>query len=359
MAERGAQDKTEKATPKRRRDARKKGNVAKSKELPSVAVLLGGLLTLSFTAGLIHGNLTSLMASVFSQVGQINLGAGDGSVFFRTVVWGGARVVAPVFAAVLAMALLVNYAQIGALFTLEPIKPKLEKINPIKGLKNIFSMRTLFEAVKNILKLVLVGYIAYLTVKSEWPFLPNLVDFTPYQIVVYVLSTAFKIFLRCCLAILALAIIDYAYQKWQYEKGLRMSKQEVKDEFKQREGDPLVKSRIRSIQRQLASTRMMQAVPEADVVITNPVHLAVALQYVSGQMEAPKVVAKGAETLAERIKEIAAEHGVPIIEDKPLAQTLFKLKLGQVIPVELYEAVAQILAHVYQLRDQAARPAAG
>jgi len=359
VPENGSQDKSEKATPKRRRDARKKGNVAKSREIPSVAVLLAGLGTLSLTASSIYTHMTGLMSQTLSQVGLLKLGSGDGTLLFHRAAMTLASVVLPVMLVVTFVAVLTNYVQIGALFTVEPLKPKFDKINPMKGLKNLFSIRTLFEAAKNLMKLIIIGYIAYLTLKGEWDNLPALVNLDTIQILIFILQVAFKVFLRCCLAILILAVLDYAYQKWQYEKNLRMSKQDVKDEFKQREGDPLVKSRIRAIQRKLASQRMMEAVPEADVVVTNPTHLAVALKYISGEMEAPQVVAKGAGLVAERIKQLAEAYGVPIVENKPLAQSLFKLEVGRIIPVELYQAVAQLLAYVYSLKGgKAARGAA-
>ncbi len=348
MAERGAHDKTEKATPKRRRDARRKGTVAKSKELPMVAVLLSGLLTLALSGSYIYAQMTDMMTHTLSLVGTLNLGGGEGMRLLHFIAAAGARILAPIMLVMLFVAVMANYLQIGALFTVEPLKPNLNKINPIRGLKNLFSLRSLFEAFKGVAKVLIIGYVAYLTVAGESENLPALVSLTTSQLLLYILKVAFKIFLRCCLLILMLAVLDYAFQKWQYEKNLRMSKQEIKDEFKQREGDPMVKARIRSIQRQLASQRMMEAVPKADVVITNPTHLAVALRYESGEMEAPQVVAKGAGFLAEKIKQIAEAHEVPIVEDKPLAQALFHLQIGQIIPVELYQAVAQVLAYVYQ-----------
>lgn len=352
MAEKGGQEKTEQATPKRVEEARQKGNVAKSMELPSASVLLAGLLTLAFTAPLIHGRLTDLFVSVLSRIGQIPLDLSGAATFLSGVLLTGFKVVAPVMAVVFIVAVLVNFFQVGALFTLKPLQPKLEKINPAKGIKRYFSVKTLADLIKNLAKIILVGVVAYKTVEGEMAGLAGLAGLSVEQIVVYILSMCFQIFLRCALLILALALLDYAFQRWQYNKNLMMSKQEVKDEYKQREGDPLVKSKIRSIQRRLANERMMDAVPEADVVITNPTHLAVALAYRSGEMSAPKVLAKGANLLAEKIKEIAAEHGVPVVEDKPLARALYKLEVGQVIPEELFQTVAKVLAYVYQLKDR-------
>jgi len=352
MAEQGGQEKTEQATPKRLEEARQKGNVAKSMELPSASVLLAGLLALAFTAPLIHGQLSGLFVGILGQAGEISLDLGGAAAFLTGALLSGLKIAAPVMAVVFAVAVLVNFFQVGALFTLKPLQPKLEKINPAKGIKRYFSVRTLADLIKNLAKLILVGVVAYKTVEGEMAGLAGLASMSVEQIVVYILSICFQIFLRCALLILALALADFAFQRWQYNKNLMMSKQEVKDEYKQREGDPLVKSKIRAIQRRLANERMMDAVPEADVVITNPTHLAVALSYRSGEMSAPKVVAKGADLLAERIKEKAQEHGIPLVEDKPLARALYRLEVGQVIPEELFQAVAKVLAYVYQLKDR-------
>ena len=209
------------------------------------------------------------------------------------------------------------------------------------------------DTAKNIAKLVLVSWVAYHTVAGEWEHLPSLGDTDLSVSLVYIVGVCFRIFWRCVLAMLVLSLLDWAYQKYDFEKNLKMSKQEVKDEYRQSEGDPLVKGRIRSLQRQAAKKRMMKEVPTADVVITNPTHYAVALAYKPAEMEAPRVVAKGMNHIAQRIKQIATEAGVPLIEDRPLAQSLYKqVEVGQSIPYDLYEAVAAILAHVYRSKDR-------
>ena len=348
------QEKTEKATPKRLEDARQKGNVAKSMELPSASVLLSGLLTLGFTASLIYSNLSEIFIGLLANAGSIRLDSGEGSAILEGALFNAFKVVAPVMVVVFIVAVLVNFAQVGPLLTFQPLQPKFSKINPFKGMKRFFSLRIVADTIKNMLKLLAVGFVAYKTVIGEMDQIGGLAGLSLEQIVVYIISVCFKIFLRCALLILAIAFIDFLYQRWQYMKSLKMSKQEVKDEFKQREGDPMVKARIRSIQRKMAAERMMEAIPGADVVITNPTHLAVALSYVSGQIPAPKVVAKGADLMAKRIREVAQEHGVPIVEEKPLAQALFKLEIGQIIPEELYQAVAKVLAYVFQLKERKA-----
>jgi len=207
------------------------------------------------------------------------------------------------------------------------------------------------ELGKSIMKLLIIGGISYGLIKAEMKGFPPLMQQGVGEIFLFIAQVAFKILFFVCLALIILALLDYIYQRWQFEQSIKMTKQEVKDEHKQVEGDPKVKSRIRKAQLEMAARRMMEAVPEADVVITNPVHLAVALKFEASEMVAPTVIAKGAGHIAERIKEIASEHQVPIVEDKPLAQTLFKMvEIGEFIPAELYRAVAEILAYVYRLK---------
>jgi flagellar biosynthetic protein FlhB len=257
--------------------------------------------------------------------------------------------VAPVFLFVVLAAVIFNVIQVGFMWAPTRLKPELGKLNPLKGLKRLFSKRIFFDLFKNIMKLVVVGAVSYITVSGEMDNLSRLGGMDTMPTVIYLLGVCFKIFWRAVLAMLALALLDWIYQKYTFEKDLKMSKQEVKDEFKQSEGDPQVKARIRSLQRDAARKRMMSAVPQADVVITNPTHLAVALSYKPGEMDAPTVVAKGANLVAQKIKDLARESGVPIIEDKPLAQALYKSsEVGQTIPFELYEAVAGLLGHIYR-----------
>jgi flagellar biosynthetic protein FlhB len=218
-------------------------------------------------------------------------------------------------------------------------------------LKRLFSLRSLAELVKSIVKILFVAAVAYLMIKQDLDLIPTLTRQSVLDIFVFAARVAFKICFNVCLALVVLAILDFAYQRWEHEKSLKMTKQEVKDENKQTEGDPKVKARIRSIQMETARQRMMAAVPEADVVITNPTHLAVALRFDAARMIAPQVIAKGAGYVAERIKQIAAENDVPLVEDKPLARTLFKIvEVGNTIPADLYKAVAEVLAYVYRLR---------
>ncbi|OQX92747.1 MAG: flagellar biosynthesis protein FlhB, partial [candidate division Zixibacteria bacterium 4484_95] len=263
------------------------------------------------------------------------------------------KTVAPVLILVGLAGLLINLAQVGVMFTLEPLTPKLDKLDIIKGLKRLFSTKTLFELFRDTIKVFIIGYVAFITLKGEMNNYIPLADQEVGQIMSFATRVALKVVLRAVGALLFLAILDYAYQKFEFEKKLRMTKKELKEEFKQYEGDPLIKSRIRRIQREMARTRMLQEIPDADVVITNPTHIAVALKYDADTMSAPKMIAKGERLLAEKIKEIAVKAAVPIVENKPLAKALFEaVEVGMMIPPRLFKAVAEVLAYVYKLKGK-------
>jgi flagellar biosynthetic protein FlhB len=260
---------------------------------------------------------------------------------------------APLLLILMIVAILINLAQTGILFTVEALTPKASKIDPIKGFERVFSKRSLVELAKSILKIVIVGWVAFSAFKNDIPRMIPLLYQENAQIFSILGELSFEIMVKSCCVILVLAILDYIYQKWEYEQNLMMTKQEVKDEFKQSEGDPMVKSRIRSIQREMARRRMMEEVPKADVIITNPTHLSIALKYKPLEgMKAPLIVAKGANNIAFKIREIAAKHNIPLVENKPLAQNLYKLELGTEIPSNFYQAVAEILAYVYGLKKR-------
>jgi len=246
-----------------------------------------------------------------------------------------------------------NIAQVGFLFSSEAIMPKFSKIDPMKGLQRLFSTRSLVELVKSVAKILIVGFIAYLTMRSESDKILPLVQYSVPDILAYIGRVSFKILYTTSIVLLALAVFDYVYQKWETDKSLKMTKQEIKEENKQTEGDPLVKGRIRRLQREIARKRMMAQVPKADVVITNPTHFAVAIRYVPEKMKAPVVIAKGADFLAEKIKEIAKTHNVPIVENKAVAQVLYRMvQIDQVVPETLYKAIAEILVYVYSLKQK-------
>jgi flagellar biosynthetic protein FlhB len=245
-----------------------------------------------------------------------------------------------------------NIAQVGFSFSSKPFGFKLERMNPLNGIKKIIiSRRSLTEIVKNLLKIGLIGIVVYYALQAAIGGALSIIDGGPSTILNFMGVEAKSIGYKICLAFFAIAAFDYFFQRNEHERDLRMTKQEVKEESKQLEGDPQIKGRIKTIQRQIAYRRMMQDVPTSDVVVTNPTHLAVALKYETQKMIAPKVVAKGADLLAARIRSIASEHNVPIVEDKPLAQTLYKsVDVGESIPEKLFHAVAQVLAHIYQLK---------
>ena len=348
------EEKTEQATPKKKEDAVKEGQVGKSKEVPSVLVLLSSLMLLFFWGPELGKSLMEAMRTCFIEAANFHMENQDRAVtFLTTIAFKVELMLLPVFAVAVLAALLGNYIQIGFLISTKAIMPKLSKLDPIKGVKKLFSIQSLAELVKNILKIIIICSVAYWTIKGEIHRIFPMVQMEVLDISAIITSVALKIAFRITLVLIILAILDYAFQKWKYEKDLRMSHQEVKDELKQREGDPLVKSRIRSVQREMAKKRMMSAVPEADVVITNPLRLAVALEYLREKMSAPKVTAKGAGLVAEKIREIATENNIPLVEDKPLARSLYRdVEIGREIPATLYQAVAGVLSYVYRLKGK-------
>jgi flagellar biosynthetic protein FlhB len=258
----------------------------------------------------------------------------------------------PLIVALLSAGVLVNILQIGFLFTGEPIRPKFDKINPIEGFKRIFSRRALETLVRDIIKIIVVGWIGYAAVKGLMNEAMRIADATVQQIAAFTGMAVFWIAIKILIGYCVIAVFDYAFQRWDYEKSIMMTRQEVREELRQTEGDPLLRARIRSVQRELARRRMMEEVPKAAVVVTNPTEIAVALAYETG-MTAPVVVAKGKRILAEKIRDIAVAAGIPIVENVLLAQTLYQaVDIGHPISADLYTAVAEVLAYVYRLRGK-------
>lgn len=346
-----SQEKTEKATPKKRQDSRKKGQVAKSMELSGAAILL-----LTFAAMLMLG--TFFKDRIFDMVRDPLLHRLNMEITIENVVnYAGELSVkflillAPIFAVAVIIGLLANYMQVGFLLTTDPLKMQFNKIDPIKGFKNIFSLKSLVQMVKSILKLVIIGALAYSTLWGEKDRILQLSHMPLESILSFTAHLTVMLGIKIGAALFVLAIFDYMYQKYEFEKSIRMSKQDIKDEYKKMEGDPLIKGKIKERQRRMAMMRMMQEVPNADVVITNPTHFAVALKYEGGSMEAPKVIAKGQDYVALRIKQIAKEHGVVTMENRPLARALHeRTEIGDSIPADLFQAVAEVLAYVYKLK---------
>jgi len=347
------QEKTEQATPKRKEEAREKGQVAKSRELASVAILGACLIYFYFGASLMFANLSKLMKKYFIQAGQLSVTLDNIQSIILDFIYQAFIILFPFLLVALLAGFIANIAQVGFLFSSEAIMPKFSKIDPMKGLQRLFSTRSLVELVKSVAKILIVGFIAYLTMRSESDKILPLVQYSVPDILAYIGRVSFKILYTTSIVLLALAVFDYVYQKWETDKSLKMTKQEIKEENKQTEGDPLVKGRIRRLQREIARKRMMAQVPKADVVITNPTHFAVAIRYVPEKMKAPVVIAKGADFLAEKIKEIAKTHNVPIVENKAVAQVLYRMvQIDQVVPETLYKAIAEILVYVYSLKQK-------
>ena len=349
MAE-NEQERTEEATSRRRDEAREKGQVARSQELISVGILVACLIYFYFGASGLLKKVMEIMTYGFRTSGQLNLTPDSFISLFSDYVFKGFIIIFPIMLTVLVAGILGNILQIGVMFSKEALTPKFEKVDPLKGFKRLFSVRSIVELFKGILKISIVSLAAYIVIKAEVSnMLLPLMEQSVWGITTYLGRICFKIILSTTIVLVILAILDYIYQRWEYEKSLRMTKQEIKDEYRNTEGDPLIKSRIRRLQREVAQKRMMSKVPKADVIITNPTHLAVAIQYNPENMMAPRVVAKGANIIAEKIREIARENDVPIVEDKPLAQVLYKtVDIDHSIPEDLYRAVAEVLAFVYE-----------
>ncbi|MEW5800599.1 MAG: flagellar biosynthesis protein FlhB [bacterium] len=344
---------TEQPTPKRKKDARAKGQVARSKELGSVSILLATLIAFHFYGVQVFHRLSDLMQWLLRSSGELTVQDANLTHLLFQIEIRLFPILAPVILLMAAFALLVNFGQVGFLVSTEAIKPDLDKLNPITGFWNLFSLRSIVELMKSLLKLGVIGSIAYVSIRNELSGLPLLSTMSCQGIFSSICRVSYSILLRSTIALLVMAILDYIYQRYEWNKSLMMTKEEVKEEARQAEGDPKIRAQIRRVQQRIARQRMMAQVPEADVVITNPQHLAVAIKYEAEDMAAPRVIAKGAGYVAEKIKEIARENDIPLVEDKPLAQLLYKtVEIGEMIPPHLYQAVAEILAYVYRLRPE-------
>ena len=353
MAESGFQERTEKATPKKRRDAREKGRVARSMEVNSFSVLLAGALAITFLGSYSGTGIEQLFDHIFRNLFSPGMDPESIETLYISVLMKFVLVFAPFALFLTVAALASNFLQVGFIFSADPVTPKLEKISPIKGFGRIFSKETLMELFKSFVKIGAIGLVAYITVKNELGGVFQLADSDLSSLVESIRRVTLLLLFRSILVIAIIAVLDFAFQKYSFEEKLKMTKQEVKEEYKETEGDPMIKSRARSIARSLAMSRVMNDVPKAGVVVTNPTHLAVALMYDETEMAAPIVVAKGAELLAARIKELARDNDVPIVENKPLARLLYRqVEIGGVIPSQLFEAVAEVLAYVYMLKKR-------
>jgi len=351
-------DKSEEPTPHRLREAREKGQVAKSKEITTAFLLLLSYFLFRYLGEFMWQNLAEMAQAIFQLLPE----AKDFSlVFAGYLLLIGLRAMAfvllPIFAITFLAALLAEALQTGFVFSLDPLTPKLERVNPLEGFKRMFSMQGFVELIKSLLKIVIVFYIAWYAARDDLAYIIILIEAHPWQAIVLGGDIAYRIAIRVGLFYILIAILDYFYRRWEYMRNLKMTKQEVKEEYKRLEGDPLIKQRMRELQRQVAYQRMMSAVPQADVVVTNPTHIAVALKYNQSKMKAPLVLAKGERKVAEEIRRIAEAHEISVIQNEPLARSIYRTtRVNQEVPPELYQAIAEVLAYVYKIkRDRATR----
>ncbi len=344
------QEKTERATPKQRRETRKKGQVARSTELTSAFLLLVTFFTLFMVFPIIFDRFMRFTTEFWTEIPHQSFALTDIHSVMVEIIIEGAIFVTPVMMAAIIVGVTSNLLQVGLLITGEPLKPKLERLDPVKGFQKIFSKRAIVELFKSLFKMVVIGVISYNFFASRMVYFPFFYEMDLMQIAREIGDAVWGLMIRIGLALVILSILDYIYQVWDHEQNIKMTKQQVKDEHKQTEGDPQVRSKIKEKQREISRKRMMSEVPEADVVITNPVHLAIALKY-SGDMPAPQLVAKGQGFVAQKIKELAEANDVAVVENRELARTLYYyVEIGEEIPEELYQAVAEVLAFVYRLK---------
>ena len=351
MADQQGQEKTEAPTEKKRRESREEGQVAFSRELPSAALLAGILLTLIATSPLILDAFREMTTQIFremSKADELSIGSLydlSGEIFSTLL-----PAFAPFAAIIVLVGILASVLQVGVQITLKAIAPKFNKISPLTGLKRLFSTQSLADFLKSMAKLIIVGIVGYITYMDKITELNGLSVATPEAILEYNFTVVAEVSGKIVLALVAIAIFDYLYQRWHHEKQLMMTKQEVKEETKQTEGDPQLKARIRQIQREMSNARMMQEVPKADALIVNPTHFSVAILYDRDVMEAPEVTAKGTDHMALRMRTVARENSVPILERPELARDLYaNVEIGETIPERFYKAIAEILAFVYRL----------
>jgi flagellar biosynthetic protein FlhB len=348
-----AEDKTEAPTPKRLRELREKGSLARSIEIPTamsflvawMALKVFGESTVRSLKEVITFSFQNISKPDFSDAALMHMGLSNAMLLVK--------IVAPFALVFAASGLVSNLLQVGLHFSFKPLTPDFSRINPLSGAKRFFSMRVIADLIKSLVKLVVIGFVAFKAVTDHMPELTQLTGGDTISGLILAAGIAMELLLKIGLAFLVLALADYLFQRWQFMKNAKMTKQEIKEETRASELNEQIRGRIRSLQRQLARKRMMQRVPQADVVITNPTHYAVALQYDAAKMAAPRVVAKGQRLIAQQIKEIARMHGVPLVENKPLAQALFRaVPVDGEVPRELYKAVAEVLAFIYKLKNR-------
>ncbi len=343
-------ERTEEATQQRREDFRKRGQVAQTREFASVLLLFTSVLLIWMLSSFFFRQIHEIF---FASMGDDLVAAVRGGSFTHLATFAGVKfayLVLPVLGVMWVIGFASTLIQVGFLYNEEALEVKWERMDPVQGFKRMLSLRALTEGLKAVLKLTVILALSYWLLKDQITALPKLMSFSMGEIFTFLGQLTVRLLAGVGFFMLGLAGLDYFYQRWDMEKEMRMTKQEIKEEHKSREGDPMIRARIKRVQREFAQKRMMEEVPKADVIVTNPTHIAVALKY-DANMVAPTVVAKGADLIAEKIRELAREFNIPIVENKPLARTMFKtLKIGQMIPRELYTAVAEVLSYVYRLK---------
>ncbi len=350
-------DKTEAPTPQRRTKAREQGNIARSKDLSAAVMLLGFMVLLDMSGMGVIQALRSIMSALLGNESLRDLGTLSlmPMVISSTIIIG--KAMAPLLGGIVVVAIVINIIQVGFSASATRLQPNLNALNPVKGLQKIFGKKeAMINTVMNAAKLLIVSWVAYDSIRDRMGMIVTVQQYDFLQIFGIGADVIYRLAIRLGMVLFVLAIIDYVWRRWKHEQDMKMSKQEVKDEMKRMDGDPQTKARRRDIARQAAMQRMRKDVPTADVIVTNPTHFAVALKYDDDAMHAPRVVAKGSDFMAMRIREIAVQHGIPILERPPLARGLFKLvDVGQEIPEQFYSAVAEILAYVYELTGKSRR----
>lgn len=352
MPEMNREERTEEATQTRREDFRKRGQVANTKELGSVLLLFAAALMVWGLGRFVLQQFLEIYRHSLTDFLLMSIKNGEVKSTLLFIVKKITLILSPILLITLVIGLASHIVQVGFLNNEEAFDFKWEKLDPVQGLKKLFTLRSVMEGVKAVFKVILVSTVVFLLIRNEMINVPKVVTMSMEQLINYLSVITVRLLGGIALFMGLLAGVDYFFQRWELEKQMKMTKQEVKEEHKAREGDPLIKTRIRRIQREMANKRMMKDIPKADVIITNPTHIAVALSY-DASMAAPTVIAKGAGFIAEKIKEIAKQHKITLVENKPLARTLYKtIKIGQSVPRELYKAIAEVLAYVYRVKKK-------
>jgi len=352
MAEENDSERSEEATQTRREDFRKRGQVAHTKELGTCLLLFASCVCLLILGKFFIQNLFDLFGYSFGQNLVSSIRSGNITIAASLAGEKAVIMILPFMGISAIIGLASSILQIGFLQVEDALTPDFERLNPIQGFGRVFSFKGIVEVIKSVFKMIFIISLLYFLLSTEIKRIPYLSTYNLEQIIAYVGTSLVKLFSGMGFLMLAIAGADYFLQRWDLERKMMMTKQEIKEEHKQREGDPLIKARVRKIQREMSNRRMMDAIPKATVVITNPTHIAVVLKY-DESLPAPQLVAKGADNIAEKIRAIAREHNIPIVENRPLARTIFKtLKIGQVIPRDLFVAVAEVLSYIYKLRKR-------